>query len=237
MTTPTSSYETMNVRELKKVCKENKIVGYSKLKKHELIKHINQYFLEKESKTIEKIYNPPKPFEIMNKFELIFECKKLKIKKYSKWNKQRLIKELHDYTKKQEKNIVKTEENIFCYPEIIDTIYEYVNYSKMDIYRENIKNENNKEKFEKIQKIYEIYESLPIIEKKLYLRENGYLSKYNLQNEMLNIKVVNMKYEEIIKLKDYCYRWLNMFHYPVFKKMRKIEMVIMIKKEMKKIYK
>jgi len=224
-------YNNMTVRQLKSICRKNNITGYSKLRKTNLINHITTFFSKSNSNSKPKNtkqYIPHIPFVLMNKYQLIMECKKLKIKKYSKWNKKTLIQNLCDFTKKQQSNIIKNENNLFCYPEIIDTIYQYVNISSIDIYRTNIIQEYNQQELLKYQELYDNLIILPIRERKYFLRNNGFLSKYSIIHKIRDIKIINMALSDIIKKKENCYLWLSILKYTVSRKMLKSELIDLV---------
>jgi len=154
--------------------------------------------------------------EFLNVFQLKLLCKQLKIKGYSGkkklWIQTRIRKHLLD---QQEKEIQETK-GLFCYPEIIQTIYEYHSVDDVDLKRLDLI-KNAKTEIIKIKEFLQLLKNKP---ENLYGRtEIKYLCREKNYRNICHVKENYEKYNLLIRtdfhkfLKEDLKKWLKTLHY------------------------
>jgi hypothetical protein len=143
-----------------------------------------------------------------SKYHLILKAKTLGIK-IRPGTRQSMIdiinikfKELEKQQKISQKNNVQKDYNIFCYPEILDTIYSYADF--------NLKDKERKLIIKKYNKIYQVCISknlrIPRSNRK-FIKNNPYFDYYN---HRFISSILSTKLNDVNKLHKYkCIIWLK----------------------------
>ena len=119
-----------------------------------------------------KLYNS---VEFKTVYQLKVLCKELGIRGYSGKRKLWIQNKIKTHLNKQQQTEVQKAKGLFCYPEIIQTIYQYHTVDDVDLKRKNIL-DNAKKEEKRTQELMEKFRSLP---KRLRNKE---LKKYNYRN-------------------------------------------------------
>ena len=134
----------------------------------------------------QKLYNS---VEFKTVFQLKFMCKELGIRGYSGkrklWIQNRIKKHLNQ---KEEKEMEKTK-GLFCYPEIIQIIYQYHTVDDVDLKRKNLL-KNAKKEYIRTQKLIKEYQSLATRARRLELGKHNYRNWYHLLDEDENFQIL-----------------------------------------------
>lgn len=134
----------------------------------------------------QKLYNS---VEFKTVFQLKLMCKELGIRGYSGkrklWIQNRIKKHLNQ---KQEKEMKKVT-GLFCYPEIIQTIYQYHTVDDVDLKRKNVLI-NAKKEYTKTSKLIEDYEHYARIPRRNAIKKYNYRNWYHLQDENRNFWIL-----------------------------------------------
>lgn len=241
-----TNFSKMTVKQLRMFCKKNNIKKYSRLRKKELIQYIEMYFpnnvdvlndkpdesvksVKSDKKKVTFMVPPPKPFEVMNRFELVLECKKLKIKGYSKMKKKELIKNLKKIYNDSLQTHYKKEESLFFYPDIITEIFSYIELNSIDEYRKKLIKNAPRE----LKKANTVYDKIKVMTNyrkiRRYVEQNNYISQWDVSNK-LNINRILVKTEKELShsVKNEKYIWLKTLKYKVKRSMRNGELMTMI---------
>ena len=138
-------------------------------------------------------------------------CKELGIRGYSGkrklWIQNRIKKHLNQ---KQKKEMEKAK-GLFCYPEIIQTIYQYHTVDDVDLKRKNVLI-NAKKEYEKTTKLIEDCKAYPRIQRRNFIKKHNYRNWYHLLDEHQNFWILQRK--DINKmLKDHLKLWLKTLGY------------------------
>lgn len=120
----------------------------------------------------QKLYNS---VEFKTVFQLKLMCKELGIKRYSGKRKLWIQNKIKTHLNKQQQTEVQKAKGLFCYPEIIQTIYQYHTVDDVDLKRKNIL-DNAKKEYERTKKLIEQVGSL---NRRV---QNKVLKKYNYRN-------------------------------------------------------
>ena len=162
-----------------------------------------------------------KTLSTMTVYQLKLECKKLKIRGYSKLRKKGIRELLENHYRKEEIKKYEKDESIFCYPEILREIYSYVDLDKVDEERRKLI-KNIPEKNKKLKKYIEIYYTKKAREKRPYLLTVGYGSLWSLKDDILFNEYLTYSLEKLMKSKkEILYRWLKGLQYKVTRKLKK----------------
>ncbi|SUZ50918.1 uncharacterized protein METZ01_LOCUS3772 [marine metagenome] len=119
-----------------------------------------------------KLYNS---VEFKTVFQLKLMCKELGIRGYSGKRKLWIQNKIKTHLNKQQQTEVEKAKGLFCYPEIIQTIYQYHTVDDVDLKRKNILNNAKKEE----KRTRELMEQYKYLHKRLRNKE---LKKYNYRN-------------------------------------------------------
>jgi hypothetical protein len=156
----------------------------------------------------QKLYNS---VEFKTVYQLKLMCKELGIRGYSGkrklWIQNRIKKHLNQ---KQEKEMKKVT-GLFCYPEIIQTIYQYHTVDDIDLKRKNLL-VNAKKEFKRTSKLIEDFEHYARIPRRNEIKKHNYRNWYHLQDENRNFWILQR--EDINKmLKKDLKQWLKTLGY------------------------
>lgn len=176
-----------------------------------------------------------KSYATMTVYDLKMECKRLKIRGYSKLRKKELRELVENYTRKEQVKTMETEETIFCYPEILKTIYSYVDVDNTNEERKKLLQDPlSKQKI--LKKYLAEYNKKRVRERKGYLLSIGFRNKYDIVDRITQCEILSYEYEKLIKCnKSVLYIWLKGLEYKVTQKIKKKEMKEMVEKYYKEI--
>lgn len=163
--------------------------------------------------------------------ELKIKCKELNIKKYSKLKKNELIILIENKIKKKEIEQIQTE-NIFCYPDILNIIYEYININNLNEERKKII-KKAKEEHDIIFQYYWTYSHLKTIEEqKDYLKSINYNNINELEDKEKLYRILKSDFENelLCSSKQVLYIWLTALQYKVKKNLCKSELIYLVEK-------
>jgi len=238
-------FSKLTVKELKAYCKKNAIKKYSKLRKKELVELIQKnkpveedkknVKEEKVEKKVTLLEYPTKPFEMMNRYELVMECKKLKIRKYSKMKKKELIKVVKKGYNNSMQTHYKNEDSLFFYPDIIGKIFSYIDNNTIEDYRKKLLKEAPT-KFKKALTVYNKTIGMLYSQEKLYIRQNNYTSRRDLEDKLEMYSILKMEQQQLtLQKKNYIYLWLKYMKYNVTRKMTKTHLINLLNEAFKEL--
>jgi len=136
-----------------------------------------------------KLYNS---VEFKTVFQLKLMCKELGIKRYSGKRKLWIQNKIKTHLNKQQQTEVQKAKGLFCYPEIIQTIYQYHTVDDVDLKRKNIL-DNAKKEYERTKKLIKDFESCPRRVKNKELKKYNYINWYHLVDENRNFWTLHRK--------------------------------------------
>ena len=156
----------------------------------------------------QKLYNS---VEFKTVYQLKLMCKQLGIRGYSGkrklWIQNRIKKHLNQKEEKEMKKVT----GLFCYPEIIQTIYLYHTVDDIDLKRKNIL-VNAKKEFIRTTKLINDFGHYARIPQRNEIKKHNYRNWYHLQDENENFKILQR--EEFNKmLKKHLKTWLIVLGY------------------------
>jgi hypothetical protein len=137
----------------------------------------------------QKLYNS---VEFKTVFQLKLMCKELGIKRYSGKRKLWIQNKIKTHLNKQQQTEVQKAKGLFCYPEIIQTIYQYHTVDDVDLKRKNIL-DNAKKEYERTKKLIKDFESCPRRVKNKELKKYNYINWYHLVDENRNFWTLHRK--------------------------------------------
>tara|TARA_B100000953_G_scaffold35931_1_gene28130 strand:+ start:299 stop:868 length:570 start_codon:yes stop_codon:yes gene_type:complete len=136
-----------------------------------------------------KLYNS---VEFKTVFQLKLMCKELGIRGYSGKRKLWIQNKIKTHLNKQQQTEVEKAKGLFCYPEIIQTIYQYHTVDDVDLKRKNIL-DNAKKEYERTKKLIKDFESCPRRVKNKELKKYNYINWYHLVDENRNFWTLHRK--------------------------------------------
>lgn len=173
----------------------------------------------------QKLYNS---VEFKTVYQLKLLCKELGIRGYSGkrklWIQNKIKKHLNQ---KQEKEIQKTK-GLFCYPEIIQIIYQYHTVDDVDLKRKNIL-DNAKKEFKRTKKLIKDFESYPRRAQNKELKKHKYRNWYHLVDENYNFFILSRKDFNKMYIRE-LKMWLKILGYKRLSKLRKKQLYEMVVK-------
>ena len=113
-----------------------------------------------------------KSYAMMTVYQLRMECKRLKIRGYSKLRKKELRELVENHARKEQVKEIQKDEDIFCYPEILKEIYSYVDMDNTNEERKKLLKNLESETL-KLNRYREIYSKKKLREKRQYLNKIG----------------------------------------------------------------
>jgi nitrogenase subunit NifH len=149
--------------------------------------------------------------EFLTVYNLKLLCKKLGIKGYSGKRKLWIQTTIRNHlTKQQEKEMIKVK-GLFCYPEIIQTIYQYHTVDDVDLKRIDMMKTAKKD-MKKVSEFLELLEDTPMRSRKYLCRENNYRNMWHVKDILCQYEVLTRTdFKKFLK-KD-LKRWLQALHY------------------------
>lgn len=177
-----------------------------------------------------------KSLSTMTVYQLRMECKKLKIRRYSKLRKKELRELVENHYRKQQVEKLEKDETIFCYPEILKEIYSFVDFDNTDLQRKKLIS-NVPQKIEKLKNYLNEYSRKQVRCRRQYLISIGYGSFWSLKDDIIFNEYLTYSLEKLMtSKKEVLYKWLKGLQYKVTKKIRKKEMKDMVKKYYTELY-
>lgn len=174
--------------------------------------------------------------EFLTVFQLKMVCKNLKIRGYSGKRKSIVQNMIITYLKnKQEKEIQETK-GLFCYPEIIQTIYEYHNIDDVDYKRKNII-KNAKKEYERTKIIITKFANVPWRERNAELKKLKYRHWNDILNENYGLAIL-MRTDFNKMLKRDLKIWLQTLGYKPkggLSKLRKNQLLNLVEKHVEEL--
>jgi hypothetical protein len=176
----------------------------------------------------QKLYNS---VEFKTVFQLKLMCKELGIRRYSGkrklWIQNRIKKHLNQ---KQEKEMKKVK-GLFCYPEIIQVIYQYHTVDDVDLKRKNLLKNSHKE-YLKTKKLIEDYGHLKTRPRRVEIKKHNFRNWYDLldQNEAFYV-LARQDFDKM--LKKHLKLWLKTLGYKPkggLSKLRKGQLLSLLRK-------
>lgn len=166
---------------------------------------------------------------LMKVFDLKLKCKELGIKGYSRLRKKELQDFIIDYLKKKQENVIKKQKGLFCYPDIITKIYEYVDYDDTNKKRKEIIINSKKEilRLEKLKKEINDLGMASRVMRLFYRNETEFHSIYDLNHQLYKNIVLNKSLEDLnnnkLTLKNDLKIWIKALKLPIIRlnKLRK----------------
>lgn len=166
---------------------------------------------------------------LMKVFDLKLKCKELGIKGYSRLRKKELQDFIIDYLKKKQENVIKKQKGLFCYPDIITKIYEYVDYDDTNKKRKEIIINSKKEilRLEKLKKEINDLGMTSRVMRLFYRNETEFHSIYDLNHQLYKNIVLNKSLEDLnnnkLTLKNDLKIWIKALKLPIIRlnKLRK----------------
>lgn len=224
-----SDFSKSTVKELKAYCKKTGIKKYSKLRKKELIELIEKIEKEevkvkeevKEEVKVTLLIPPSTPIEMMTRYNLIMECKKLKIKGYSKMKKKEIVKIVKKIYNNSMQTHYKNENSLFFYPDIIGQIFSYIESNSVEDYRKKLIKDAPTQ-YKKANTVYNNCALMFFNQKKQYIRQNNYIDQQDLFNKLEMYSVLILTHTQLLKgKKNNIYLWLKTMKYNVTRNMTK----------------
>ena len=227
-----TDFSKSTVKQLKAYCKKNGIKKYSKLRKKELIELI-QGRQQSEKKVVKEkkvtlLVPPPIPIEMMTRYDLIMQCKKLKIRGYSKMKKKEIIKVVRKVYNESMQKHYKNENSLFFYPDIIGNIFSYIESNTVEDYRKKLIKEAPK-KYKKANTVYKKSLDMHFSEKKIYFRQNNYTSRSDLEEKLKMYSILQMEQQQLTwQRKENIYLWLKYMKYNATRRLRKDQLIELV---------
>ena len=180
---------------------------------------------------------------LMKVFELKLKCKELKIKGYSRLRKRELQDFIINYLKKKQENEIKKQKGLFCYPDIIQKIYEYVDYDDTNRKRKEVIINSKKEilRLQKLKKGINDLKMTPRATRLFYRNDTEFNGSYFLNNEIYKNKVLNKSLEELnnkkLTLKNDLKVWIKTLKLPIkgLSKLRKNQLLDIVNEKYSEI--
>lgn len=176
-----------------------------------------------------------KSYAMMTVYQLRMECKRLKIRGYSKLRKKELRELVENHARKEQVKEIQKDEDIFCYPEILKEIYSYVDMDNTNEERKKLLKNLESETL-KLNRYREIYSKKKLREKRQYLNKIGLKNLWQLKNKIEQYGYMSYDLKLLMKSrKNILYLWLKGLEYKVKKDMKKKEMKELVEKYYKEL--
>jgi hypothetical protein len=180
---------------------------------------------------------------LMKVFDLKIKCKQLGIKGYSRFRKRELQDFIIDYLKKKQENEIKTQKGLFCYPDIISKIYEFVDYDDTNQKRKEVIINSKKEilRLQKLKKGINDLNMTPRATRLFYRNDSEFHSSYYLNAEIYKNIVLNKNLEELnnkkLTLKNDLKTWIKTLKLPIkgLSKLRKNQLLDIVNEKYSEI--
>lgn len=180
----------------------------------------------------------------MKVFELKLKCKELGLRGYSRLRKKQLQNFVINHLKKKQEEEVKKQKGLFCYPDIITKIYQFVDYDDTNKKRKDMIINSQKEiiRLQKIQEdISEI--NMSAREQRLFFRNNNteFRGSYHLKELIFRNVILSRNLEELnnnkLTLKNDLKIWIKTLKLPVggLSKLRKNQLLDIVNEKYEEI--
>lgn len=173
---------------------------------------------------------PTKPVDMMTRKELISECKRLNVKGYSKWNKPQLAEKVRKNHNDQIYKHYKEDDSFFACPDIIGTIFSYIEESSIEKYRQEMIN-GARDNFLLYKSMYIAYKRLPTSEQRSYLNANDFIDIIQLEKKLKEFATISVPPHIILQSgRKEKYTWCRLLKYPIKTSTQVKELTVIIKK-------